>query len=175
MAKKTMRPIRIEGRLIARSFWGKRWCAHLESFSDYANRLPRGRTYARSGSIGHLEIDEGRIEATVHGSRARPYRVSIQVKPLPAATWKAIRSACSGQIGSILELLRGSLSDQVMAVVSDPDRGLFPKPRQIELECSCPDWANMCKHVAAVLYGVGNRLDDSPELLFRLRASTPRS
>ena len=173
MAKKTMRPIRIEGRLIARSFWGKRWCAHLESFSDYANRLPRGRTYARSGSIGHLEIDEGRIEATVHGSRARPYRVSIRVKPLPAATWKAIRSACSGQIGSILELLRGSLSDQVMAVVSDPDRGLFPKPRQIELECSCPDWANMCKHVAAVLYGVGNRLDDSPELLFRLRGVDP--
>ena len=173
MAKKTMRPIKIEGRLIARSFWGKRWCTHLESFSDYANRLPRGRTYARSGAIWHLEIDEGRIEARVHGSRARPYQVAIQVQRLPAATWKAIRSACSGQIGSILELLRGSLSDQVMAVVSDSDRGLFPKPRQIELECSCPDWANMCKHVAAVLYGVGNRLDDSPELLFRLRGVDP--
>ena len=148
-------------------------CAHLESFSDYANRLPRGRTYARSGTIRQLEIDEGRIEARVKGSRARPYRVSIRVKPLPAATWKAIRSACSGQIASILELLRGSLSDQVMAVVSDPDRGLFPKPREIELECSCPDWANMCKQVAAVLYGVGNRLDDSPELLFRLRGVDP--
>ena len=158
---------------MARSFWGKRWCAHLESISDYANRLPRGRTYARRGSIVHLEIDEGRVEAIVSGSRARPYRVTIGVKPLPAATWKAIKHSCAGQIGSILELLRGSLSDQVMAMVSDPDRGLFPKPRQIELGCSCPDWANMCKHVAAVLYGVGNRLDDSPELLFRLRGVDP--
>ena len=173
MPKVTLRPVRVEGRAIARSFWGKRWCAHLESFSDYANRLPRGRTYARSGAILHLEVGEGRIQARVSGSRARPYRVTIRVKRLPAATWKAIRSACSGQIGSILELLRGSLSDHVMAVVSDPDRGLFPKPRQIELECSCPDWANMCKHVAAVLYGVGNRLDDSPELLFRLRGVDP--
>ena len=167
------RPVRIEGRAIARSFWGKRWCAHLESFSDYANRLPRGRTYARSGAIWDLEIHAGRIEATVKGSRAKPYQVAVRVKRLPAVTWKAIRSACSGQIGSILELLKGSLSDQVMAVVSDPDRGLFPRPRQIELECSCPDWANMCKHVAAVLYGVGNRLDDSPELLFRLRGVDP--
>ena len=168
-----MRPVRIQGRLIARSFWGKRWCAHLESFSDYANRLPRGRTYARQGSIWHLEIHPGCIEATVHGSRAKPYQVTIRVKRLPAATWKAIRAACSGRIGSMLELLRGSLSDQVMEVVSDPDHGLFPQPRQIELACSCPDWATMCKHVAAVLYGVGNRLDDSPELLFRLRGVDP--
>ena len=166
-------PVRIEGRAIARSFWGKRWCAHLESFSDFANRLPRGRTYARQGSIWHLEIRPGCIEATVHGSRAKPYQVTIRVKRLPAAAWKAIRAACSGRIGSMLELLRGSLSDQVMEVVSDPERGLFPKPRQIELECSCPDWATMCKHVAAVLYGVGHRLDDSPELLFRLRGVDP--
>ena len=173
MEKRPLRPIRIQGRMIARSFWGKRWCAHLETFSDFANRLPRGRTYARYGSIWQLDIDEGRIAAQVKGSRPRPYRVTIRVKPLPAATWKAIRRACSGQIGSILELLRGSLSDQVMAAVSDPDCGLFPKPREIELGCSCPDWATMCKHVAAVLYGVGNRLDDSPELLFRLRGVDP--
>ena len=174
MPKVTLRPVRIEGRAIARSFWGKRWCAHLESFSDYANRLPRGRTYARSGAIWHLEIHAGLHRSHgPSGSRARPYQVAIRVKRLPAATWKAIRSACSGQIGSILELLRGSLSDHVMAVVSDPERGLFPQPRQIELACSCPDWATMCKHVAAVLYGVGNRLDDSPELLFRLRGVDP--
>ncbi len=173
MAKRTLRPVTIEGRTIARSFWGKRWCAHLVSFSDYANRLPRGRTYARSGAIRHLQIHAGRIEATVKGSRARPYQVDIRVKRLPAPTWKAIRASCSGQIGSMLELLRGSLSDQVMEVVSDPERGLFPKPRQIELACSCPDWATMCKHVAAVLYGVGNRLDDTPELLFRLRGVDP--
>lgn len=173
MAKRTLRPLTIEGRTIARSFWGKRWCSHLESYSDYANRLPRGRTYARSGAVGHLEIHAGRIEAAVKGSRTRPYEVAIGVQELPGATWKAIREACSGQIGSMLELLRGSLSDHVMEVVSDPERGLFPKPRQIELACSCPDWATMCKHVAAVLYGVGHRLDDSPDLLFRLRGVDP--
>ena len=97
MAKRPLRPIRIQGRMIARSFWGKRWCAHLESFSDYANRLPRGRTYARHGSIWQLDIDAGRIEAQVKGSRPRPYRVTIRVKPLPAATWKAIQRACSGR------------------------------------------------------------------------------
>ncbi len=173
MAKRTLRPLTIEGRTIARSFWGKRWCSHLESYSDYANRLPRGRTYARSGAVGHLEIHAGRIEAAVKGSRTRPYEVAIGVQELPGATWKAIREACSGQIGSVLELLRGSLSDHVMEVVSDPERGLFPKPQQIELACSCPDWATMCKHVAAVLYGVGHRLDDSPDLLFRLRGVDP--
>ena len=99
------------GRLIARSFWGQRRCAHPESFSDFANRLPRGRTYARRGSIWHLQIHPGRIDAKVHGSRARPYQVTIQVSRLPDATWKAIRNACSGQIGSLPELLRGSLSD----------------------------------------------------------------
>ena len=142
--KRTLRPVTIEGRTIARSFWGKRWCAHLESFSDFANRLPRGRTYARQGSIWHLEIHPGRIEATVHGSRAKPYQVEIRVKRLPAATWKAIREACSGQIGTMLELLR-------IAVRSRDGGGLrsrarpVPKPRQIELACTCPDWGTCCR------------------------------
>ena len=127
---------------------------------DFANRLPRGRTYARRGSIWHLQIHPGRIDAKVHGSPARPYQVTIQVSRLPDATWKAIRNACSGQIGSLLELLRGSLSDRVMALVTDPAHGLFPQPRK--LDCRCPDWANRCKHVAAVLYGAGNRLERSP-------------
>ena len=168
-----MEPITIKGNLIARSFWGRRWCAHLESFSDFANRLPRGRTYARRGSILNLEIEPGRVKAKVSGSRPRPYAVTVRVKPLPDAAWQAIKTRCAGQIGSLLELLRGSLSDEVMAVVTDPARGLFPKPREITLQCSCPDWASMCKHVAAALYGIGNRLDASPELLFRLRGVDP--
>ena len=166
-----IQPIEIEGRAIARSFWGKRWCEHLESFSDYANRLPRGQTYVRNGSVCHLAIRTGRIDAIVSGSEL--YDATIRIDKLKAAVWKSVKSRCSGQIGSMLELLRGSLSDHVMEVVSDPERGLFPKPRQIELACSCPDWATMCKHVAAVLYGVGNRLDDTPELLFRLRGVDP--
>ena len=143
-----MEPIRIKGNLMARSFWGRRWCAHLESFSDYANRLPRGRTYARRGSILDLEIRPGHVKAKVSGSRSRPYAVTVRVEPLPDAAWQAIKTRCAGRIGSLLELLRGSLSDEVMAVVTDPARGLFPKPREITLQCSCPDWARMCKHVA---------------------------
>ena len=168
-----MEPIRIKGNLIARSFWGRRWCAHLESFSDYANRLPRGRSYARNGSILKLDVLSGAVVARVSGSRARPYVVTVRIKRLPAAVWEAIKTRCSGRIGSVLELLRGSLSDEVMAIVTDPDAGLFPKPREITLECSCPDWANMCKHVAGVLYGIGHRFDASPELLFRLRKVDP--
>lgn len=164
---KTIEPVEIEGRAIARSFWGKGWCDHLESFSDFANRLPRGRTYVRNGSVCHLAIQPGNIEAIVSGSSL--YKVSINIKKLKPDLWRAVRGRCSGQIGSMLELLQGRLSDHVMAVVTDRERGLFPRPNEIELHCSCPDWARMCKHVAAVLYGVGSRLDTRPDLLFLLR------
>ena len=162
-----VQPIEIKGRTIARSFWGRRWCEHLESFSDYANRLPRGRTYVRNGSVCHLAIEPGGVEALVAGRAL--YRVVVRIRRLKRPLWKAIKTACAGQIGSILELLQGRLSDRVMEVVTDRDTGLFPKPGEIKLACDCPDWATMCKHAAAVLYGVGSRLDESPELLFRLR------
>ena len=164
---KNIQPVTIDGRTIARSFWGKGWCDHLESFSDYANRLPRGRTYVRNGSVCHLDIRPGRIEAIVSGSEL--YHIDIRIKELQAATWTSIKNTCSGHIGSMLELLQGKLSDQVMAIVTDRHHGLFPQPGEIALDCSCPDWAGMCKHVAAVLYGVGSRLDSQPELLFLLR------
>ena len=164
---KDIQPVTIDGRTIARSFWGKGWCDHLESFSDYANRLPRGRTYVRNGSVCHLDIRPGRIEAVVSGSEL--YNIDIRIKELQAATWASIKNTCSGHIGSMLELLQGKLSDQVMAIVTDRHHGLFPQPGEITLDCSCPDWAGMCKHVAAVLYGVGSRLDSQPELLFLLR------
>ncbi len=162
-----VQPVELKGRTIARSFWGRRWCEHLESFSDFANRLPRGRTYVRNGSVCHLEIRTGGIDAMVAGTDL--YRVTVRIRKLGRQAWKAVRTACAGQIGSVLELLQGRLSDHVMDVVTDRDTGLFPKPRQIELACDCPDWATMCKHAAAVLYGVGSRLDDRPELLFLLR------
>lgn len=164
---KNIQPVTIDGRTIARSFWGKGWCDHLESFSDYANRLPRGRTYVRNGSVCHLDIQPGRIEAMVSGSEL--YNIDIRIKELQAATWTSIKDKCTGRIGSMLELLQGKLSDQVMAIVTDRRHGLFPQPGEITLDCSCPDWAGMCKHVAAVLYGVGSRLDSQPELLFLLR------
>lgn len=165
------RPVVIEGRSIARTFWGKAWCENLESYSDYASRLPRGRTYVRNGSVIDLAVEEGVVRALVSGSEI--YSVHITVKPQPASAWAALVAECTGAIGSLVELLQGRLSQSVMAVVTRPQGGLFPAPREIAFDCSCPDGAAMCKHVAAALYGVGARLDEQPELLFRLRHVDP--
>ncbi|MCU7850202.1 MAG: helix-turn-helix domain-containing protein [Candidatus Thiodiazotropha sp. (ex Lucinoma kastoroae)] len=169
LIKKGMKiePVEVQGRTIARTFWGEAWCHHLEKFSDYENRLPRGRTYVRNGSVCHLSISKGKVEAIVSGSAL--YRIVINITPLSVNKWKNLRKQCAGQIGSMLELLQGRLSNHVMEIVTDQNKGLFPKPSEIKLACNCPDWAEMCKHIAAVLYGVGTRLDHQPELLFLLR------
>ncbi len=161
-------PVDLQGRRkIAKTFWGCGWCEHLEKFSDYDNRLPRGRAYVRNGSVCHLEITAGSIEAIVSGTRI--YNVHINIDPLSESKWNKVKEGCSGGIGSLIELLQGKLSENIMSVVTDKNNGLFPLPKEIEFNCSCPDWATMCKHVAAVLYGVGARLDEKPELLFLLR------
>lgn len=162
-----VQPVQLSGRTIAASFWGKGWCNHMESFSDYANRLPRGRSYVRNGSVCHLEIKGGLIEAIVCGSEL--YKVVITITPLKAKKWESVKRSCSGRIGSLIDLLRGKLDHGVMEVVTDRKEGLFPLPGEMKFDCDCPDWAGMCKHVAAVLYGVGTRLDNSPEMLFVLR------
>ncbi len=162
-----VQPVEIEGRKIARTFWGEAWCDHLESFSDYENRLPRGRTYVRNGSVCHLEVSRGQVRAMVSGSEL--YEVKIGIKQLKRKQWNGVKSRCAGQIASLLELLQGKFSRNVMSVVTDRENGLFPRPPEIDLKCDCLDWAEMCKHVAAVLYGVGARLDENPELLFLLR------
>jgi len=164
-------PVRIEGRKIAHSFWGKSWCDNLESYSDYSNRLPRGRRYVRNGSVCDLQIQPGMVTALVCGSEL--YKIKITIDPVTPECWKAVKRECSGQIGAVIELLQGKFSDSVMQVITRPDTGLFPKPKEIKLQCSCPDWAGMCKHVAAVMYGVGARLDEKPELLFTLRQLDP--
>jgi uncharacterized Zn finger protein len=161
-------PVAVEGRKIATSFWGKAWCDNLESYSDYANRLPRGRTYVRNGSVIDLQIGPREVKAKVSGSQI--YSVKITIEALPAAIWKAICAGCAGRVESLVELLRGRLSKAVMDRVCRRGDGLFPEPRGIGFSCSCPDSAALCKHVAAALYGVGARLDAEPELVFRLRA-----
>jgi uncharacterized Zn finger protein len=161
-----MLPVEVAGRVIAATFWGKAWCDNLESYSDFENRLPRGRTYVRNGSVVDLEIETGKVTALVCGSNL--YRISINIRPLALARWKKIKAHCGGQIGSLVELLQGRLSRGVMEIVTGREFGLFPPPGEIDMSCSCPDWAEMCKHVAAVLYGIGARLDRQPELLFRL-------
>ena len=158
---------RMSGRAIAKTFWGKQWCERMESFHDFENRLPRGRTYTRNGSVCHLGIKQGRVEAFVVGSEM--YEITVDIKTIPKQRWAKIKKACVGRIGSLLELLQGRLSDEVMEIVTNSDNGLLPGPKEISFDCDCPDWATMCKHVAAVFYGIGARLDSQPELLFVLR------
>lgn len=170
LAKKqgrALRPVKTEGRTIARTFWGRAWCEHLEHYSDFANRLPRGRTYVRNGSVVDLQITPGRVDAFVSGSEV--YTVRVDITRLKPADWKQIKGDCAASIDSLLDLLAGRFSDGVMKRLTEPKQGLFPQPAQIKMACSCPDWAVLCKHVASVLYGVGARLDDEPELLFLLR------
>jgi uncharacterized Zn finger protein len=164
-------PVTLVGRKITTTFWGKAWCDNLESYSDYANRLPRGRSYVRNGSIVHLEIGGAKIEALVRGTSM--YTVKLVVKALARPRWRAVVDECSGQVTSLVELLGGKLSRGVMEIVTNKTRGIFPSPNEISLSCSCPDWATMCKHVAAAMYGVGARLDAQPDLLFRLRGVDP--
>src|SRR6266478_166508 len=161
-------PVTVEGRTIVKTFWGKSWCDNLERYSDFSNRLPRGRTYVRNGSVVDLQISAGKIKALVSGSEL--YTVTVSIKTLKGKVWKCIKQDCSQSIASLIDLLQGRFEEGVMQRLTCSDGGLFPKPAEIVMGCSCPDYAGLCKHVAAVLYGVGSRLDASPELLFTLRA-----
>jgi len=152
---------------LSTTFWGQAWCRNLESYQVYESRLPRGRSYLRQGNVYNLEIEPGKLSAVVAGSEL--YDTSITIKPLPKEQWQQIVQSSAGQVGSMLDLLAGKLGDGLMKVLTDQDGGLFPKPKEIRFNCSCPDHADMCKHVSAVLYGVGVLLDTKPELLFTLR------
>ena len=160
-------PVKITGSGIAKTFWGKSWCQNLERYSDFSSRLPRGRTYARNGSVVDLLLTRGRIDAMVAGSMA--YDVAITIAALPPRAWRAIKADCATSIGSLVDLLSGRLADDVMRRLARPGDGMFPGPREVKLRCSCPDGAQFCKHLAAVFYAIGNRLDTRPELLFLLR------
>lgn len=164
-------PVVLKGFALATTCWGKAWCKNIESYHDYANRLPRGRSYLRSRSVIDLQVVPGIVRAQVMGSSL--YRIEIGIKPVARTRWTAISAACAGKIGSLIELLQGRISSEVMAVMTQPGEGLFPKPAEISFKCSCPDSASMCKHIAAALYGIGSRLDCQPELLFLLRGADP--
>jgi uncharacterized Zn finger protein len=164
---RAMSPVAITGRKIAQTFWGKAWCDNLERYRDFAYRLERGRSYLRSGSVIDLQIEAGKITAKVSGSSL--YDVAIEIDTVKRDAWGAIQRDCAGSIGSRIDLLSGVLSQAVMARLCADRTGLFPHPSAIRFTCSCPDYATMCKHVAAAMYGVGARLDHAPDLLFTLR------
>ena len=163
----TLSPVAATRGAIANSFWGKAWCQNLERYSDYSNRLPRGRTYLRNGSVIDLKIGPGEVTAQVMGSSL--YRITVSIREVAGAHWQAIARDCARSIDTLVELLQGKLSTSVMERITRPGTGLFPSPKEIAFSCSCPDSAAMCKHVAATLYGIGARLDVEPELLFGLR------
>ncbi len=164
-----IQPVIIEGRTLARTWWGKSWNRNLEQYADYANRIGRGRSYVRHGAVLDLQITPGTITALVAGSAGPPYRVFITIQPIPKKQWHHIQARCKGQMDSLKQLLAGQFPKTLEAVFTRKGEGLFPAPEEISLDCSCPDWAVMCKHVAAVLYGVGARLDQDPSLFFVLR------
>lgn len=163
-------PVVITGRKLAQTWWGKAWNDNLERYSDYSNRIGRGRSYVRNGAVLDLQIEPGIITALVQGSVSQPYAVEIAIRPLQPKVWKKIRLACEGKIDSLQELIEGKFPSGLSELFTAQGSGIFPSPREITFECSCPDRAKMCKHVAAVLYGIGARLDEDPNLFFTLRA-----
>ncbi|MBI5063430.1 MAG: SWIM zinc finger family protein [Desulfatitalea sp.] len=164
-----IRPVILQGRVIAQSWWGKAWCQNLERYAEYAPHIDQGRGYVRYGAVLDLQIAAGQIVALVQGSRERPYKVQIHIDRIAAADWLAIRLACEGRVDSLQALLAGEFPKAVGDRFLRQGQGLFPLPEAIRFECTCPEGDGLCKHVLAVLYGVGARLDEAPDLLFVLR------
>jgi uncharacterized Zn finger protein len=164
-----IQPIVLEGRTIAKTWWGKSWNLNLERYADYSNRIGRGRSYVRHGAVLDLQINAGQVNSLVQGSRSKPYAVTIKIKAITKKIWKNMKAACAGKLDSLPELLSGKFPKALGEVFTAQGRGLFPSPQEIGFDCSCPDWADMCKHVAATLYGIGTRLDDDAGLFFKLR------
>lgn len=162
-------PVIIEGRTLAKNWWGKSWNTNLESYADYSNRIGRGKTYVRNNAVLDLKISKGKVAAKVQGTRAKPYDVDIAIDRLDTENWDQITELCNRRIGSLEQLIEGKFPKELEVIFTDRKYGLFPSPKEIHFNCSCPDWAYMCKHVAAVLYGIGSRLDQNPMLFFELR------
>ncbi len=164
-----LKPVVIDGNKIAKTWWGIEWIKNLERYADYSNRIGRGRSYVRHGAVLDLQIGPGVINALVQGTQSTPYEITITIKPLSRDMWKKIILACEGKLGSLAEFLEGAFPKSLQEIFTVKEKGLFPSPKQISFDCSCPDWASMCKHIAAVLYGVGARFDEDPSLFFLLR------
>ncbi len=162
-------PLIVQGAKLAHSWWGKAWNINLEKYADYSNRIGRGRSYIRNGFVLDFKINSGEVTALVQGTRARPYKVAIKINPLEKKAWNEIKKECEGKIESLQELIEGRVPEELREIFTANGTGLFPSPKEIKFSCSCPDWASMCKHVAAALYGVGVKLDQDPKLFFKLR------
>ena len=164
-----IQPVILEGKNLAKSWWAKAWNKNLESYADYYSRIGRGRSYVRAGAVLDLLISPGLVTAIIQGSRTKPYDVSINIDPLSPLQWKAITEKCNRKFANIEELATGKFPTELEDLFTDLNSGLFPTPQDIHFYCTCPDWAYMCKHIAATLYGIGARFDQDPLLFFLLR------
>lgn len=164
-----LKPVILTGTSLASTWWGKSWNSNLERYADYSNRIGRGRSYVRNRAVLDLQITSGKVTALVQGSRPQPYKIAITIGTLSASHWSSIRQSCAGRLDSLSELLAGKFPQALKDLFFEKGAGLFPAPCDIHFDCSCPDWASMCKHIAAALYGVGARLDEDPALFFTLR------
>jgi uncharacterized Zn finger protein len=162
-------PVIIEGRTLVKSWWGKSWNINLESYADYSNRIERGKRYVRNNAVLDLKISKGKVIAKVQGSRVKPYDVEISIDALDNKKWEQVTELCNHRIDSLEQLIEGKFPKELEILFTDKKYGMFPSPKEIHFACSCPDWAYMCKHVAATLYGIGARLDNDPMLFFALR------
>lgn len=156
------------GRNIVSSWWGKAWCENLQQYADYSTRLGRGLRYVRNGTVLDLKIKKGKVEARVQGTRSTPYKVEIKISPLSEEICQSIIERCGNRLENMESLINGEFPEDLKDLFTGKD-GLFPTPSEISFNCSCPDWALMCKHVAAVMYGIGIRLDENPFYFFELR------
>jgi uncharacterized Zn finger protein len=151
------------------SWWTRRWIAVLESFNIGA-RLGRGRSYARRGQVLSIEIDKGKVSGKVQGSRPKPYDVKLQVKTLSASDWQKLTKVLSRQAIFSAKLLMGEMPLDIEKVFKEAALSLFPdKLKDLKTDCSCPDWSNPCKHIAAVYYLLAEEFDRDPFLIFKLR------
>jgi len=161
--------IKAQGKRFGQTWWASKWLAALERLVDTA-RLARGRSYARSGQVLNIDISPGRVDARVQGSQVRPYRVKIEIRPLSDAEWEKVADAMAAQAIFAAKLLAGEMPQDIEEAFAQAGVGLFPtKKGDLTTECSCPDWSNPCKHIAAVYYLLGEQFDADPFLIFQLR------
>jgi uncharacterized Zn finger protein len=156
---------------IGEKWWSKRFVSLLESFNIGA-RLGRGRSYARKGQVISIEVEKGLVRSKVQGTRSKPYDVTIQLSQISDKDWDKAIDAMASRAVFAAKLLSGEMPQDIEEAFADAKVSLFPEEKDLKTDCSCPDWSNPCKHIAAVYYLLAEQFDENPFLIFKLRGRT---
>ena len=170
--KKDYGEVKIDGKVISSSWWGQMWCRNIENYSNIRNRLERGRTYIRQNTVKSLSISNNCAESQVQGHSKEPYRVIINIKTIEKSKYDNILNKCENSVDNLESLMTGSFPKEYQQFFTDEEYGLFPKSNEIDYNCTCLDYEknmHMCKHIAATMYAIGNKLDNDPLIFFKLR------